>query len=287
MERIAIIGLGLIGGSLALALKRSVASEAEIVGFSRRSETVTRAKERGVVDRAAGDMASAVEGADLVIIATPVMTIRAVLERISGYVSSECVVTDTGSTKAKVMRWAEEYLPRDTSFIGGHPMAGKETSGINESDPDLFQGCVYCLSPAPNATPGAVQTLETLVKSIGAVPFFIDPDEHDKLVAGVSHLPMLLSAAFVSSTMGSSSWPEMAKLAAGGYRDLSRLASGNPEVNRDICLSNREEIIRWIDRYLDELKEYRRLIEADGEGLRDAIARAQEARQRWLQEESR
>ncbi len=287
MERIAVIGLGLIGGSLALALKRSVASEAEIVGFSRRSETVTRAKERGVIDRAAGDMASAVEGADLVIIATPVMTIRAVLERISGHVSSECVVTDTGSTKAKVMRWAEEYLPRDTSFIGGHPMAGKETSGINESDPDLFQGCVYCLSPAPNAAPRAVQTLETLVKSIGARPFYIDPDEHDKLVGGVSHLPMLLSAAFVSSTTVSSSWPEMAKLAAGGYRDLSRLASGNPEVNRDICLSNREEIIRWIDCYLDELKEYRRLIEGGGEGLRDALARAQEARQRWLQEESR
>jgi len=287
LERIAIIGLGLIGGSLALALKRSAAIEAEIVGFSHRSETVTRAEGSGIIDRAAGDMPSAVEGADLVVIATPVMTVRGVLERISGHVSPECVVTDTGSTKAEVMRWAAEYLPRNISFIGGHPMAGKETSGIDESDPDLFRGCVYCLSPAPNATPGAVQTLEMLVKSIGARPFFIDPDEHDKLVAGVSHLPMLLSAAFVSSTMASSSWPEMAKLAAGGYRDLSRLASGNPGMNRDICLSNREEIIRWIDRYLDELKEYRRLIEEDAEGLRDALARAQEARERWRQEENR
>ncbi len=287
MERIAIIGLGLIGGSLALALKRSAAIEAEIVGFSQRSETVTRAKGSGIIDRAAGDVTSAVDGADLVIIATHVMTIRRVLERISGHVSPECVVTDTGSTKAKIMQWAEECLPRNISFIGGHPMAGKETSGINEIDPDLFRGCVYCLSPAPNATPGAVQTLEMLVKSIGARPFFVDADEHDRLVAGVSHLPMLLSAAFVLSTMGSSSWPEMAKLAAGGYRDLSRLAAGNPEMNRDICLSNREEIIRWIDRYLDELKEYRRLIEEDAEGLRDALARAQEARERWRQEENR
>ena len=276
-----------MGGSLALALKRLAAVEAEIVGFSQRSETVTRAKGSGIIDSAAGDVTSAVKGADLVIIATPVMTIRGVLESISGHVSPECVVTDTGSTKAKIMRWAEEYLPPNISFIGGHPMAGKETSGINESDPDLFRGCIYCLSPAPNATPGAVQTLEMLVKSIGARPFFIDAGEHDKLVAGVSHLPMLLSAAFVSSTTGSSSWPEMAKLAAGGYRDLSRLASGSPGMNRDICLSNREEIIRWIDRYLDELKEYRRLIEEDGERLGDALARAQEARQKWLREENR
>jgi len=276
-----------MGGSLALALKSSAAIEAEIVGYSQRSETVTRAKGSGIIDIAAGDLTSAVDGVDLVIIATPVMTIGRVLEGISGHVSPECVVTDTGSAKAKVMQWADEYLPRNVSFIGGHPMAGKETSGINESDPDLFRGCVYCLSPAPNATPRAVQKVEMMVKSIGAMPFFIDPDEHDKLVAGVSHLPMLLSAAFVSSTMGSSAWPEMAKLAAGGYRDLSRLASGNPEMNRDICLSNREEIIRWIDHYLAELKQYRRLIEEGGEGLRDALARAQEARQRWLQEENR
>jgi len=276
-----------MGGSLALALKRSAAIEAEIVGFSRHSETVTRAEKRGVIDRGAGDLTSAVDGADLVIIATPVMTIRRMLEHISGHISPECVVTDTGSTKAKVMKWADEYLPHNVSFIGGHPMAGKETSGISESDPDLFRGCIYCLCPAPSATPGAVQTLEALVEAIGATPFFIDPKVHDKLVAGVSHLPMLLSAAFVSSTVGSSSWPEMAKLAAGGYRDLSRLASGNPEMNRDICLSNREEIIRWIDCYLDELKEYRRLIEEDEGGLRDALARAQEARQRWLQEENR
>ncbi len=268
-----------------MASKRSVAMEAEIVGFSQRSETVTRAKESGVIDRGAEDLTSAVEGADLVIIATPVMTIRAVLERISAHVSPDCVVTDTGSTKAKVMQWADEYLPRNVSFIGGHPMAGKETSGISESNPDLFRDCVYCLCPAPSATPRAVQTLEALVKAIGARPFFIDPKVHDKLVAGVSHLPMLISAAFVSNTMGSPSWLEMAKLAAGGYRDLSRLASGNPEMNRDICLSNQEEIIRWIDCYIEELVKYRALIEQDGEGLRDALARAREARERWRQEE--
>ena len=234
MERIAIIGLGLIGGSLALALRKAGAKGTEIVGFSRSRETVARAKEFGVIDEAAGDMASAVVGADMVIIATPVMTIKEVLASIAEHLPSGCVVTDTGSTKAKIMQWAEEYLPPEVSFIGGHPMAGKETSGVDEADADLFRGCVYCLTPAPCATPQAVQLLRRMVKSIGARPLFIDAEVHDNLVAGVSHLPMLLSAAFVTATTESQSWPEMSKLAAGGYRDFSRLASGSPEMNRDI-----------------------------------------------------
>lgn len=285
MNRVAIIGLGLIGGSLALALKRSAAVKVEIVGFSRRSATMSRAIERGIIDRAAEDLVSAVKEADLVIIATPVMTIKDVLEQVSAHLAPGCVVTDTGSTKVKVMQWADEYLPSNVSFIGGHPMAGKETSGINESDPDLFRDCIYCLTPAPSATAEAVQAIEERLGSIGARPFLIDAKAHDNLVAGISHLPMLLSAAFVSTTVGNPSWSEMAKLAARGYRDLSRLASGNPEMNSDICLTNREEIIYWVDCYLEELKEYRRLILEDGGGLRNALASAREAREEWLRED--
>ena len=287
MSRIAIIGLGLIGGSLGLAWKKSTDVDAEIIGFSQRPETIARAKECGAIDQAAGDLASAVKGADLVVIATPVMIIKEVLERISPHLSPGCVVTDTGSTKTQVMQWADEYLPHNVDFIGGHPMAGKETSGINESDADLFQGCTYCLTPASSATPQAMQTLEVLVKAIGARPFLIDAKSHDSLVAGISHLPMLLSAAFVSTTVGSSPWPKMSKLAASGYRDLSRLASGNPEMNRDICITNREEIINWIDCYLEELQKYRQLIRDNSEELRLTLARAQEAREKWLREESR
>ncbi len=286
MERVAIIGLGLVGGSLALALKKSPVVEAEIIGFSRRAETVTRAKESGIIDRGAENLASAVKDVDLVIITTPVLAIKEILERISAVLSPGCVVTDAGSTKTKVMEWADKYLPHGISFIGGHPMAGKETSGIDEADADLFRGCIYCLTPAPTATEEAVKTLGGVVKAIGARPFFIDAKVHDRLVAGVSHLPMLLSAAFVSATTESSSWREMAEIAARGYRDLSRLASGNPEMNRDICLTNREEIARWIDCYIEELKKYRCLVDEDGEGLRNMLARAQEARAEWLREES-
>ena len=283
MKKIAIIGLGLIGGSLALALKKARAKGTEIVGFSRSAETLAVARKCGAIDQAAKNLASAVSGADMVVIATPVMATKEVLASISEHLSPKCVVTDTGSTKVQVMQWAGEYLSSKVSFIGGHPMAGKETSGIDEADADLFQGCVYCLTPASCATPQAVRKLKRLVESIGAKPFFIDAETHDNLVAGVSHLPMLLSAAFVTTTMKSRLWSEMAKLAAGGYRDFSRLASGNPEMNRDICLTNQEKIVDWLDRYIEVLKGYRHLVAEDSEELAEMLAQAREARDRWLQ----
>ena len=287
MEKIAVIGLGLMGGSLALALKKSAVGGAEVIGYSRRPETVEMARERGVIDVGAGEITSAVREADLVIIATPVLAIKEVLREISPELTQGCVVTDAGSTKTKVMEWAAEYLPGGISFIGGHPMAGKETSGIDEADADLFRDCVYCLTPAPTATKEAIQSLEVIVKAIGARPLFIDAGVHDELVAGVSHLPMLLSAAFVAATTESPYWPEMSGIAARGYRDVSRLASGSPEMNRDICVTNREQIVRWIDRYIDELKRYRSLVDEGGDEIRDALARARDARERWLMGENK
>ena len=164
-------------------------------------------------------------------------------------------------------------------------MAGKETSGIDEADADLFLGCVWCLTPSACATPQAVRKMKKLVESVGASPFFIDAETHDNLVAGVSHLPMLLSAAFVTATMKSRLWPEMAKLAAGGYRDFSRLASGNPEMNHDICLTNREKITDWLDRYIEVLKGYRTMVADDSEELSEMLAQAREAREKWLRGE--
>jgi len=283
MRQISIVGLGLIGGSLAMALKKSHGGDVSITGFSRRGATVARAKELGIIDRGADNLPAAVRGADVVIVATPVLAIKAVLEGIAPALAPGCIVTDVGSTKVMVMRWAEESLPRTVSFIGGHPMAGKETSGIEEADAELLRGCVYCLTPGESATQDAIDRLEGLVTGIGARPLIIGAEEHDMLVAGVSHLPMLLSAAFVSATTRSPSWPEMARIAAGGYRDLSRLAAGSPEMNGDICASNREEIIRWIDQYIDVLKEFRALVERDPKGLAEALALARDARARWLE----
>ena len=290
--RIAIIGLGLIGGSMGLALRRAEA-DFEVVGFARRPEVASRALELGAVNRTEGELHSAVKGADMVIIATPAMAMKGILAEIGGSLREGSIVTDTASTKAKVMGWMEESLPPSVSFIGGHPMAGKEATGIEAADSDLFQGCTYCLIAGRGATKEARDRVAGLVRQIGANPLFIDASEHDSLVAGISHLPILISVALVAATTKSPSWPAMARLAASGFRDLTRLASGDPRMSRDICLTNREPILHWIDEYIQELKALRRLVSEGGEKgeggecgesekLEEAFMRAREEREGWL-----
>jgi prephenate dehydrogenase len=282
--RIAIIGLGLIGGSMGLAL-RGTGADYEVVGFARRHEVASRALELGAVDRTEGNMISAVNGADVVVIATPTMSVRGILAEIGGSVYEGSVVTDTASTKATVMEWAEAILPPSVSFIGGHPMAGKETSGIEAADGDLFNGCTYCLTVGKRDTKEACDKMQRLVSQMGANPLFIDASEHDTLVAGISHLPLICSVALMAATSKSPLWPALSSLAASGFRDLTRLASGDPRMSHDICLTNREPIIRWIDSYIEELNTLRHLINRGSihsDRLEDAFKRAREAREGWL-----
>lgn len=280
--RIAIIGLGLIGGSIGLALKQINEPGWEIVGYVRRSEVASVALKLGVVDRVEMNLECAVKEADLVIIATPVLTIREILSRIAHCLSPGCTVTDTASTKLEVMKWAEDLLPPTVDFVGGHPMAGKETYGIQAAEAELFQRCIYCLTPADKISPQTIERVENIVRKLGAAPFFVDAQEHDNLVAGISHLPMLLSAALVSATTRDASWNKLSTLAASGYRDLTRLASGNPEVNAHICLSNKQAIIHWIDEFTRELARYRQLVDVGGKQLEEVLAEANRARREWL-----
>ena len=281
IKRITIIGLGLIGGSLGLALKQAKGKELEIIGYARKPEVAAEAVKRGAVDRTESQLTQAVSDADIVVIATPVTAIKDILENISSHVSQNAIVTDVGSTKAQVMHWAKEYLPTAT-FIGGHPMTGKETSGLNDAEAGLFNGCIYCLTPAENVSKEASQTIEEMIKLIGANPLFVDIQKHDELVAGISHLPLILSSALVSSLAQNPLWPEMSKLAASGYRDVTRLASGNPDLHRGICATNRQAIVEWINRYIESLKEYRDYVAEDDEKLRQSFSEAQMIRQKWL-----
>lgn len=281
--RITLIGLGLIGGSLGLALKRTRGAEVELVGYARRPETRDRAYQLGAVDRAENSLPAAVKEADLVILATPLSAIKEILGQLRDCLSPACIVTDTASTKAMVMKWVEECLP-GANFIGGHPMAGKEISGIEAAEANLFDHCTYCLTPGRATSPEAVETLAELVRQVGAMPLFIDALEHDKLVAGISHLPFLLSVALVSTTSQDSHWSQLSKLAASGYRDLTRLASQNPEMNWDICLTNQQNIVDWIDDFIRELSRFRHLVREGDPELREAFMEAQRARQQWLKE---
>jgi len=283
MERVAIIGLGLIGGSLALAIKRANIEGLQVIGTARTRETLQKAKKMGAIDTDAPTAADAVRGARLVVIASPIMAARPIMEEIAPALAPGAVVTDVGSTKANVARWAKELLPSTVSFVGGHPMAGKEQAGIAAADPDLFKGKAWVIAPSVSASEAAVNTVVGLAQLTGATPIFMDPDEHDSYVAAISHLPLLLSSALFSVAHGSAAWPELAQLASSGFRDTTRLASGSPEMAHDIVLTNRDNVIHWLDRFIDELRRFRGIVAGGAsEEVIEAFTKAQLERDNYM-----
>jgi len=283
LARIAIIGLGLIGGSLGLALKRAQLRDMQIAGFARSRETREKARRIGAIDYAASDPADAVRDAAVVIIATPIAAIPKTMELIAPALSEGCVVTDAASTKGRVMRWAEELLPPRVDFVGGHPMAGKETSGIDVAEAGLFEGRAYCIVPPVHAGETSVNAVVGLAELVGASPVFMDAEEHDSYVAAISHLPLVVSTALFSLVHDSAAWPELSQLASSGFRDVTRLASGSPEMSADICHSNADNIVHWLDRMIAEIRKYRDLIRAgDEDTLLQVFADVQRERDAFL-----
>ncbi len=285
-KRITIIGLGLIGGSLGLALKKAKGAAVEITGCARREEVGKQAIKRKAIDMAEPQIKKAVSGADIVMIATPITTIKDIFREMADHLAPNTIVTDVGSTKSQVMQWAEEYLPQTINFIGGHPMTGKETAGIDEAEAGLFKGSAYCLIPSPHSNADALKSMEELVGWIGARAVSIEAQPHDELVAGISHLPLIISSTLVAALAESGRWPDMSKLAASGYRDVTRLASGDAEIQMGICATNRQPIVDWIDRFIKRLEESRNLIrQSDDDQLRAFFEQARAAREKWLKNE--
>jgi prephenate dehydrogenase len=283
MHKITIVGMGLIGSSLGLALKKAKV-EAEIVGTDRDRGVTARAQRAGACDSTENNPLKAIRGSKLVILATPVGAIQELMKLYGPELEDGTIVTDTGSTKTEVLRWAEQYLPSTVDFVGGHPMAGKELSGPEAAEADLFQGATYCVIPGKGADSEAVHAVAQMAETIGAKPYFIGAVEHDSYVAAVSHLPMVLSTVLVKLNAANPSWSEISKLAANGFRDVSRLASGNPEMSRDICLTNQEGLVHWIDQFIMELVAFKGLLQEGGERpLGRFFDEAWEARDRWLQ----
>jgi prephenate dehydrogenase len=281
VERITIIGLGLIGTSLGLALKKSGLKDLEIMGHDREPGNAAAARKRGAVDRTSYSLGGAIENSRMVILATPVMAIKEVLEQIGPNLEPGTLVTDTGSTKAHVLQWANDYLPPEVDFVGGHPMAGKEQSGPEAAEADLFVDAVYAICPAPGASKQAASSVAGLAETIGAKAYFVDPKEHDSYVAAVSHLPFILSTSLVAATTQSAGWREMSRMAAGGYRDISRLAAADPIMHRDICVTNKEGIVHWVDECIKQLYAIRNQIRDDEDALEKTFISTWEARMRW------
>ncbi len=279
-NRVAIIGLGLIGGSIGLALRQAKGAR-EITGYDLSKGICDRARKIGAIDQPYTSLADAVRGAELIILATPVGTLRSLLQDIAPHVSPGAVVTDVASTKAQVISWAEEFLPTSVSFVGGHPMTGKEVSGVEAADAALFRDHIYCLTPTVRTRPAAINKVSSFVEMLGARTRFLEPVEHDGQVASVSHLPFVASLALVETVTNGPAWNDASMLAANGFRDMSRLAAGNPEMYRDICLTNSEALAHWLDAYIETLTQMRDRIAARDRNLNDTFARIQQERLQW------
>lgn len=286
--QITIIGMGLIGTSLGMALRsveerNSPLGALTVIGYDTDRRRTAEARGRLAIDREATSLDDAVAGSELVVVAVPVQEVRAVFTQIAPKLAPGAVVTDVASAKAQVAYWANEIFAARVPFVGGHPMAGREKSGPAAADGALFLDAIYCLCPAPSATAQAIDLVERMVHQIDAKVYFIDPLEHDVYVAGVSHLPFLLAAGLAAVTSDSPGWREMTPLAASGYRDMTRLASGDAQMHRDIVITNREPMLRWIDAMRDFLDTTRAQIDAgDAAAVLEMFTRAQVAREEWL-----
>jgi prephenate dehydrogenase len=279
-QRVAIIGLGLIGGSIGLALHKAKAAQ-QIAGYDLAKGVSNQARRIGAIDQPYSALADAVRGADLVILASPVGAMRSLLQDIAAALSPGAVVTDVASTKVQVISWAEEFLPASVAFVGGHPMTGKELSGVHAADAALFQGRIYCLTPTPRTRSIAITKASALIEALGARVRFLEPTEHDGQVAGVSHLPFIASIALMNTVGEGAAWSDASMLAANGFRDITRLAAGNSEMYRDICLTNSESITRWLNEYIATLCGLSDRIAAHDKSLDETFARAQQMRLEW------
>jgi prephenate dehydrogenase len=223
----------------------------------------------------------------LVVLAAPVLAERELLRALAPYLGPDALVTDLGSTKARIAAWALETLPTPSRFVGGHPMTGSERSGIDAADASLYEGAVWCLTPTATTDPAAVPRLVEMVSRLGALPLLLDPERHDWLVAGASHLPLVAATALVRTLGASADWDSLGLLAAGGFQDTTRIASGDPRMSRDICLTNGPAVVAWLDTFIAELTRLRERIAADDAAILDDFASALALREAWLRQRER
>jgi len=251
-RKAALVGTGLIGGSIGIALREKRLVE-EITGYDRDPETCAQAVKKGAVDKTAASVLEAIQGADLIILAVPVLSTVDLLKEILPSAAKGALITDVGSTKAWIMEAVETLLHEEIFFVGGHPMAGSEDSGIKGADPALLENAIYVLTPGSNTPEQVTVRLSNMLEEAGAQPLVLDSLTHDRVVASVSHLPHLTAAALVQSVAGTDDIELVRTLAAGGFRDSTRIILGNPDVWRDICISNRWALLAALKRYKESI----------------------------------
>ncbi|MDO8916303.1 MAG: prephenate dehydrogenase/arogenate dehydrogenase family protein [Coriobacteriia bacterium] len=291
-DTVVIIGVGLVGGSLGIAL-RGLPDAPHVIGIDADADTRSWAVEHGVVGEAFApdsprvDVLLGAGGAGLVVLATPVQAAVGWLGRL-GALAYDGVVTDVASTKSAVFLVADMSLGEEATFIGGHPMAGSERSGVRAAKADLFKGAYYVLTPSSRTDPDAYRRLHALVTSVGARVIAIRPEQHDEAVAVISHVPHVAAAALTNlAAERADAGEDVLRLAAGGFKDMTRIAAGSPELWTGICMDNRDALVRGLREYAELLTRFAILVDAgDSQGIREWLARAADVRKglpaRWV-----
>lgn len=285
VQTVCIIGTGLIGGSLALALKQADFCR-RVIGAGRTEATLQKAVELGVIDHYEMDYAVAVKDADIVVVAVPLSAMKNVFEQIAPALSATAVVTDAGSAKQSVIKDAELALAKNFNrFVAGHPISGTEKSGVTAAFVDLYKNRKVILTPTEQADADAVKLVTDMWQAAGAEVESMSAGHHDMVLAGTSHLPHILAFGLVDCLNNLEEVDEVFRFAAGGFRDFTRIASSDPVMWRDICLSNREDILRMMEKYQQQLQTiHQALQDSDGEALMNIFARAKQARDQFNNE---
>jgi len=283
LKKIVVCGVGLIGGSFALALKAAGKVE-QVVGLGRNRATLNEALKLGLIDVIGDDWSAALAGADLVLLGMPVGQMPAVMAALVPHLEPQTLVTDGGSTKSDVVATARAHFgAKIAQFVPGHPIAGAEKSGPAAAQSDLYQDKRVVLTPLPENTPAAVATVREAWEACGARVTQLTAEAHDRVFAAVSHLPHLLAYALVHDVAQRDNASQLFDFAAGGFRDFTRIASSHPEMWRDISLANRQALLKELDAYTAQLLRLRVLLAgADGAGLEAFFDTARKAREAWL-----
>ncbi|MCU7892410.1 MAG: prephenate dehydrogenase/arogenate dehydrogenase family protein [Candidatus Thiodiazotropha sp. (ex Ustalcina ferruginea)] len=283
IEKLAIIGVGLIGGSVAMALKEEGVVK-EVVGCGRGRANLEKAQARGVIDHFTHDVGEAVKGADMVLLAVPLGAMRDTLHAMRGELADNAVVTDAGSVKSSVVDDVKAVFQKIPDFyVPGHPIAGTERSGVEAAFAELYRNRRVILTPLPETNADALNRVDKMWRQCGAEVTHMSVDHHDEVLAATSHLPHMLAFTLVDSLARMKENDEIFRFAAGGFRDFTRIASSNPVMWRDICVANQKSLNGMLTRFANELHELAALLQSgDEEGLLEVFERAKQARDRYV-----
>ncbi len=288
VDTVAIIGVGLIGGSIGMAAKaRGLARR--VVGVGRDGKKLVRAQQLAAVDEVTTNLFAGIGEADIVFVCPPVLAALPMIEAISGFLKPGAIVTDVGSTKTMITRGAEALIPDERYFVGGHPMAGSEESGVEAAVPYLFLDATYVITPTEYTDVNALSTIVNFAEGLGSQTVMMSPEQHDASAAIISHVPHVLAAAILklaAEEQGRSG--KVFELAAGSFRDLTRIALSPPEIWRDVCLSSKDAITSELKRFEEILSEVRSQIESgDDQALLQLFSDGKQIRETWVRNEKR